>query len=283
MRFALFVDAGYLYADGSKVLSPSGSTPVSRRAVTLDQEATIAKLLETAVEKTDGAALLRIYWYDGVLPGGLSQSQRDLADTENVKFRAGVVNSAGQQKGIDSLIVTDLIELSRNHAISDAVLFSGDGDLRIAVQIAQSFGVRVHLVGIQPTSNDDRTRAQLLSQEADTTTEWSRSDVVALITLKPGFDATQSSSGTALSEISNEVKATLDQAIDEVINSISSSEMNDLGRLKPGDLIPPEYDRALLTNGSAKLSVERLERAEITYLRNSFRERTITGGCHDSG
>ena len=112
MRFALFVDAGYLYADGSKVLSPAGSTPLQRRAVELDQDATIDKLLETAAAKTNGAALLRVYWYDGVLPGGLSESQRSLADTDNVKFRAGVVNSAGQQKGVDSLIVTDLIELS---------------------------------------------------------------------------------------------------------------------------------------------------------------------------
>ena len=197
MRFALFVDAGYLYADGSKILSPSGSTPLPRRAVTLDQYETIAKLLETAAENTDGAALLRIYWYDGVLPNGLSDSQRALANADNVKFRAGVVNSAGQQKGVDSLIVTDLIELSRNHAISDAVLFSGDGDLRIAVQIAQSFGVRVHLVGIEPVSFDDRTRAQLLSQEADTTTEWPRSDVANLITVNPGFDTAMDESGRA--------------------------------------------------------------------------------------
>lgn len=272
MRFALFVDAGYLYADGSKVLSPAGSTPLQRRAVELDQDATIAKLLETAAEKTDGAALLRIYWYDGVLPSGLSESQRGLADADNVKFRAGVVNSAGQQKGVDSLIVTDLIELSRNHAISDAILFSGDGDLRIAVQISQSFGVRVHLVGIEPTSIDDRTRAQLLSQEADTTTEWSRSDVAKLITIRPGFEAAVASSSTALSEISDEVKAILDQSIDEVISSISSSEMNALGRLKPGDLIPSEYDGALLASGSGKLGGKRLERAEVTYMRNRFRE-----------
>ena len=282
MRFALLVDAGYLYADGSKVLSPAGSTPLPRRAVELDQDATIAKLLETAAAKTDGASLLRIYWYDGVLPSGMSASQRDLANTDNVKFRAGVVNSAGQQKGVDSLIVTDLIELSRNHAISDAVLFSGDGDLRIAVQIAQSFGVRVHLIGIEPASNDDRTRAQLLSQEADTTTEWSRSDLVALITLQPGFDAAMLAGGTAASEISDQIKAALDQVIAEIIGSIPPGEMNDLAKLRPSDPIPSQYDRALLANGSAKLGIERLERAEITYLRNRFREGTITGASHDS-
>jgi uncharacterized LabA/DUF88 family protein len=54
----------------------------------------------------------------------------------DVKIRLGYINGAGQQKGVDSLIVTDLIELARNQAISDAYLVSGDGDLRVAVQIA---------------------------------------------------------------------------------------------------------------------------------------------------
>ncbi len=278
MRFALFVDAGYLYADGSKVLSPSGSTPLPRRAVTLDQDETIAKLLETAAEKTGGAALLRTYWYDGVLPSGLSDSQQALANTDNVKFRAGVVNSAGQQKGVDSLIVTDLIELSRNHAISDAVLFSGDGDLRIAVQIAQSFGVRVHLVGIEPASFDDRTRAQLLSQEADTTTEWLRSDIADLITVNPGFDvAMEASRRAGPSEISVEVKVILDQAADEVVASILANQQRNRIQLGPGGRIPVEYDRELLSNGSDKLDGRRLERGEVTYIRNSFREKITAG------
>ena len=68
-----------------------------------------------------------------------------------MKLRLGIVNLAGQQKGVDSLIVTDLVELARNHAITDAILLSGDEDLRIGVQIAQSFGVRVHLIRIEPT------------------------------------------------------------------------------------------------------------------------------------
>ena len=67
------------------------------------------------------ASLLRIYWYDGILQGQRSQAQRELATADNVKVRLGTV-SGGRQKGVDSLIVTDLIELARNHAISDAVL-----------------------------------------------------------------------------------------------------------------------------------------------------------------
>ena len=75
---------------------------------------------------------LRVYWYDGVIGyKGPTLQQTDLAHLDNVKLRLGFVNSFGEQKGVDSLIVTDLIELVRNHAISDAVLLSGDEDIRI--------------------------------------------------------------------------------------------------------------------------------------------------------
>ena len=51
---------------------------------------------------------------------------------------------------MDSLIVTDLIELARNHAITDALILSGDGDIKIGVQAAQTFGVRIRLLCINP-------------------------------------------------------------------------------------------------------------------------------------
>jgi len=84
------------------------------------------------------------------------------------------VNSVGEQKGVDSLIVTDMIALARNRAISDAVLVSGDEDLRVGVQQAQEFGVRVHLVGIKPSRG---SQSLFLLQEADTTHEWAADDI----------------------------------------------------------------------------------------------------------
>jgi hypothetical protein len=41
---------------------------------------------------------------------------------QDVKVRLGFVNSVGEQKGVDWLIVTDMIALARNRAISDAAL-----------------------------------------------------------------------------------------------------------------------------------------------------------------
>ena len=169
-RFAIFVDAGYLYAAGSSALA---GFPQPRHRIRLKVPVAIAQLKSFAKAKTTRASLLRIYWYDGLLPSGITIQQQCLAESDDVKLRLGIVNASGQQKGVDSLIVTDLMELARNHAISDAVVLSGDEDVRIGVQIAQSFGVRVHLIGIEPQNNQSRT----LAQESDTTTEWSASAV----------------------------------------------------------------------------------------------------------
>lgn len=170
-RVAVFVDAGYLYAAGSIAIHGSN---LPREMVELNLSEAIRKLTLTAGERTDGKPLLRVYWYDGALPQGLLSEQQSLADADDVKLRLGIVTFGGQQKGVDSLIITDLVELARNRAISDAVLLSGDEDVRIGVQIAPSFGVRVHLVGIAP-SRGNQSRA--LRQEADTKLEWSASDV----------------------------------------------------------------------------------------------------------
>jgi hypothetical protein len=58
--------------------------------------------------------------------------------------------------------------------VSDAVLVSGDEDLRVGVQQAQEFGVRVHLVGIKPSGGN---QSQFLLREADTTHEWGEAEV----------------------------------------------------------------------------------------------------------
>jgi NYN domain len=98
-----------------------------------------------------------------------------------VKLRLGFVTGRGQQKGVDSLIVTDLIDLARNRAITDAVMLSGDEDIRIGVQIAQSFGVRVHLVGIAPSRGSQSVQ---LLRESDTTTEWDAATVSKFLSIK---------------------------------------------------------------------------------------------------
>ena len=148
-RIAVFVDAGYLFAQGSALLTGSKKR---REQLALDPASAIEALKAVAVARAPDCKLLRIYWYDGAIGGTRQTSdQAAIAHLDDVKLRLGFINSHGQQKGVDSLIVTDLIELGRLKSISDALLLSGDEDVRIGVQIAQNHGVRVHLLGIAPS------------------------------------------------------------------------------------------------------------------------------------
>ena len=176
-RVAVFVDAGYLFAQGSKALC---GQKLERRYVSLDHQVAIDRLTEFA-EATSKLPLLRIYWYDGTSTGPTPQ-HNTLADRPNIKVRLGVVNSMGEQKGVDSLIVTDMITLARNRAMASCVLLSGDEDIRVGVQQAQEYGVRVYLLGIKPARG---SQSLFLLREADRSHEWSAHDLKPFLTCEP--------------------------------------------------------------------------------------------------
>ena len=267
MRVAIFVDAGYLYTAGSVILTGSRQ---SREVMELNQEAVIENLQTLAQELAIDRPLLHIYWYDGLLGGQRSWEQRRLAVADNVKLRLGTV-TGGQQKGVDSLIVTDLIELARNHAISDAVLLSGDEDLRIGVQIAQSFGVRVHLMGIQPSRGN---QSNLLREEADTTTEWSREHIEAILSVKHR-DGVVTVTSPNLDQPGNHIaltSETLNDVAEKVANSINVSGWTNADLELLSSTIPPEHDRVLLSESGRRLGRD-LEQSEKRQIRELFRER----------
>jgi hypothetical protein len=176
-RVAVFVDAGYLFAQGSALLSGQKR---QRGDTTLDAAGVVASLKDFA-EGTAGLPLLRIYWYDGTSVGPTVQHVT-IAHMPTVKLRLGFVNSVGEQKGVDSLIITDMISLARNGAMADAVLLSGDEDLRVGVQQAQEFGVRVHLLGIKPSRG---SQSLFLLQEADSCHEWGEDEVKRFLAYTP--------------------------------------------------------------------------------------------------
>lgn len=176
-RVAVFVDAGYLFAQGSTLLTGAKKP---RGDMRLDITTALGALSELA-ERVSGVPLLRVYWYDGTSMGPTAQHSA-IAHMPSVKVRLGFVNRAGEQKGVDSLIITDMISLARNGAMADAVLLSGDEDLRVGVQQAQEFGVRVHLLGIKPSRG---SQSLFLLQEADSTHEWGDSIVGRFLTFVP--------------------------------------------------------------------------------------------------
>ena len=269
MRVAIFVDAGYLYAQGSKALTGE-SQPRPRNYMELKASDAIANLKITANSKTSDTPLLRIYWYDGMPHQGPSMEQERLADMDDVKIRLGAISPSGQQKGVDSLIVTDLIDLARNNAISDAVLLSGDEDIRIGVQIAQSFGVRVHLIGIEPIRG---SQSRALFQESDTTTEWSKADVDKFLALKPDFVSSLTASvPTTTTTIPDDVRASLDEIVDELVLRLDQEQAGRIANLSENDLIPQEFDRELLRNSRTKIE-RNLESLETYYIRTGFKEK----------
>lgn len=172
LQVAVFVDAGYAYAQGAVAID---HPKIERRKLRLNPSAIVAALSNLAHSVESRGRLLRIYWYDGLARGGLMNAEQEaLSRHPNVKCRFGTINTYGQQKGVDSLIVTDLIELARTQAISDALILSGDEDVRVGVQVAQGFGIRVHLVGIHPARG---SQSPSLIAESDTHHEWGKTQV----------------------------------------------------------------------------------------------------------
>jgi len=173
-RTAVFVDAGYVFASGARLLTQEKLT---RSQLHLDHERVLALLGKLAAELT-GLPLLRIYWYDGA-SAGPNAAHQALAYRPNVKLRLGQVDERGQQ-GVDSLLTADLVGLARNRALAEALLWTGDDDIRAGVEQAQELGVRVHLLGIEPAREN---QAAALVQAADTVRELSVSEVKTFLGL----------------------------------------------------------------------------------------------------
>ena len=160
-RYAVFVDAGYLYAASGALLLDVGS----RREYRVAAEKLIRSLTAHAAERIRGE-LLRIYWFDAAPRRQPTVDQRVIANLPLVKLRLGNLNAQGQQKGVDAQLRADLEALARHRAITDAVLLAGDEDMLPAVEAAQRYGVRVHLWGVEPTHGSNQ--AEWLVWESDT-------------------------------------------------------------------------------------------------------------------
>ncbi|MBI2219983.1 MAG: NYN domain-containing protein [Acidobacteria bacterium] len=264
-RVAVFVDAGYLFAQGSVALA---GQKLPRGRLVLDHEKAIDALADFAV-RVSGVDLLRVYWYDGTSTGPSSQ-HLTLAHLARVKVRLGFVNSVGEQKGVDSLIVTDMIALARNHAMSEAVLLSGDEDLRVGVQQAQEFGVRVHLLGIRPSRG---SQSLFLLQEADSTHEWSPDDLTPFLSCKPDIAVVSAAPLPAAAPAPLEpmlVPDPLNDVASALATEIPTTELEALTEsIRQSGQIPKEFDGRLLAEGGRALKV-RLDPAQKKEARNAF-------------
>lgn len=276
-RTGIFIDAGYLFASGSVLLC---GEKLRRGEIHLENTAFLDFIRNKATQLT-ALPLLRVYWYDGT-DGPPTPKHIALAYLPDVKLRLGLVNRQGAQKGVDSLIVTDLINLSRNRAMASAVLLTGDEDIRVGVLQAQEYGVRVHLVGVAASSASEHNQAALLKQEADdvcdlsleevrtfmvcrrsTPTPATPADAVGVPVPAEAPPAQPADRSVLLPEdrVVAIVQATLGQMEDESMRQVASA-----GRYS----IPAHLDGILLTTATRLLAGGRVPDGSKKQLRDAF-------------
>lgn len=158
-RCALFVDAGYLLADGAMAVHGTRN----RDSVAWDYSGLVQFLNEVARDRT-GLPLLRCYWYEAVADDRRAQEQDGIADIPGIKFRAARIRP-GRREGVESYVQRDLATLARTGVLCDAVLVSGDEDMASVVADVQDMGVRVTVVHISVEGNWTISRA--LRRECD--------------------------------------------------------------------------------------------------------------------
>jgi hypothetical protein len=158
-RCALFVDAGYVLADGAMAVHGTRR----RDSVSWDY-AGLVKLLTGMSRDRTGLPVLRCYWYEATVEGRPSAEHNTLADLPGVKLRLGRVRP-GRREGVAAEMHRDLTTLARNRAVSDVVILSPEEDLTEVVAEVQDLGLRVVIAHIAAGGN--WTVPRPLRQECD--------------------------------------------------------------------------------------------------------------------
>ena len=163
LRAVAFVDAGYLRNLGARAL---GCSPAE---VHIDG----AALREWLHRLAEPFRFMRGYVYDGRYPpehpkASVQAAQLDeLADTSQIRLRLGVLRERDrgrsvEQKGVDTLLVLDALQMAQVNAYDIAFLVAGDADFAEVVDAVQRLGRTVAVVvmeNLQAVSKDLRQAA----------------------------------------------------------------------------------------------------------------------------
>ena len=271
-RYALFVDAGYLYAEGGKLCC---GTP-SRLGFTLDV-ADFNLMLRKLASEHCGLNPLRTYWYDGAREGIRTTVHQEIAALPNVKLRLGGINQQGQQKGVDALVYRDLMTLAHAHAISDAFILAGDEDVREGVRTAQDQGVRVTVIGID-SPFEAANQSRELMFEADEIITLTRETIDPFFTAitQPAPAEPQTAGSVSVSDVGASFAG-------QWLRDAAESEFQELLAQRPR--IPRSLDIELLRHTEHVLGISLAEDdAAKRSLRRAFWD-TVTSGfpTHDAG
>jgi uncharacterized LabA/DUF88 family protein len=179
-RCALFVDAGYVLADGAMAVHGTRQ----RGSVSWDY-AGLVKLLTAVSRDRTGLPVLRCYWYEASVEGRRSSEHDTLADIPGLKLRLGRIRP-GRREGVQTEMHRDLVTLARNRAASDAIVVSAEEDLAEIVAEVQDLGMRVVIVHI--TVDGNSTMSRPLRQECDDIVEISAAHLRPFVDLIAGAE-----------------------------------------------------------------------------------------------
>ncbi|MFC4563685.1 NYN domain-containing protein [Nocardiopsis mangrovi] len=194
-RCALFVDAGYLLADGAMAVHGTRN----RDSVSWDYAGLLQLLNEVARDRT-GLPLLRCYWYEATADGRRTQEQDGIADIPGIKFRAARIRP-GRREGVESYVQRDLTTLAGTGVLCEAVLVSGDEDMAQVVADVQDLGVRVTVVHISVEGNWTISRS--LRRECDDLIEIGAGHLRPYVNLLSGAGGSSDDTGETTTPLGN--------------------------------------------------------------------------------
>ncbi len=269
------IDAGYLFKQGAQALFGKA---LSRHEVVLAEAEFVERLHQFVRENYPNDEFLRTYWYDGTKGGVLTPEQQAVASLEGVNFRKGRINSQGQQKGVDTLIVRDLMVLAQERSIKRAVVHSGDEDLREGIEYAQDRGVQVAVLGI--SAGGRTSQSPELVREADEVLLLSIEilrDTLKLATASLGISASSEESGAPSALVAVEQRGGDDLlAVSEPsmeyardwLERATPSDVASLVGARPG--LPSTLDTGLMRSVVRRISRYPLSEAERRASRVAF-------------
>ena len=174
-RYAIFVDAEYLYAEGGMLCCNSPE----RQEILLYGLGANDFLVGLATGACD-LQPLRTYWYDTSADGVPTSAQQLVATLPNMKLRLERSGTREQQTPLSATMRRDLTTLARQRAICDAFLLSADEDLIESVREVQDLGLRVTLINI--ASRDERKEPTAsLANEVDEVIKLTKDDLSRFI------------------------------------------------------------------------------------------------------
>lgn len=249
---AVYVDAGYLLASAATLVAGTSL----RGAVRVDHGALIEAMI-AQVEEHAGMPLLRVNWSDSAPPGVPDPVQDGIGMLPRVKLRLGRISPAGEQKGVDLRIGLDLAAHGRNNAVDVMYLVSGDDDLTEAVEEAQSHGAQVIVLAVPTPAGRPYSVARHLQREADQVVLLDPATIASTVTA-----ATVTSPPPAPSSATGAVVTPADPAQRAELLAAGSRYA----------YIPPELDRALLTDLSNRTGTYEIPEPTKRRLRARFWE-----------